>query len=173
MNIKEFLKPNLGKIIIFLILFTLFPWPRQIYVTPRFYTTFLFYGPIKVAEILSIPLQLGVHYTSRDVMLSRLFSPVMRSVFLNLLLVLILSYLLSCLISIKTNFLRPTKIKTVLSFIFLVVSFIALPILFLSRGIYNEKALTFNILVPLVVFNIFYLIYSLAEKCFNLIKRKI
>lgn len=164
MNIKEFFKPTLEKIIIFLIIFTFFPWPRQIYITPRFYTSFLFYGPIRVAEILSVPLELGHHFGSTAIMFSTLFSPVMRSIFLNLLLVVILSYLLSCLISLKTNFLKPTKIKVILSFVSLFIFFIAPLVLFLSRGIYNEKAMAINILLPLVIFSFFYLIYSSFQK---------
>jgi hypothetical protein len=36
-------------------------------------------------------------------------------------------------------------------------------ILFIGHT-YNEKALGFNLIVPLIIFSIFYIIYSLLEK---------
>jgi len=163
MDWKEFFKPNLEKIILLLILFTFFPWPRQIYVTPMFHTTFLFYGPVTLSEILSIPLQLGTSYGSSEAMFGRLFSNQMLSTYLMFALFLIVCYLLASFISYKTNFLKPTKIKTRLSFGILCVSFIGLLILFVTHT-YNEKALGFNLIVPLLIFSIFYIIYSLVER---------
>lgn len=163
MNWKEMLKPSLEKIITLLILFTFSPWPRQIYVTPMFYTTFLFYGPVTLSEILSIPLRLGTTYGSSEAMFGRLFSNQMLSTYLMFAVFLIICYLLASLISYKTNFLKSTKTKTILSFIIFLVSFVGLLVLFISHT-YNENALAFNIIIPLVLFSLFYIIYSLIQK---------
>jgi len=163
MKWKDMLKPNLEKIIILLILFTFFPWPRQVYVTPMFHTTFLFYGPVTLSEILSIPLQLGTTYGSSEAMFGRLFSNQMLSTYLMFAVFLIVCYLVASFISYKTKFLKTTKIKTILSFVILLGSFIGLLILFISHT-YNENALGFNFIVPLIIFSIFYIIYSLVEK---------
>lgn len=163
MNWKEFFKPKLERIIILLIVFTFFPWPRQIYITPNFFISFLFYGPITLAKILSISLQLGTTYGASTSISGRLFSNQILLTYLNLIIVIFLSYLLSCFISHKTTFLKPTKIKSVISFSILLILFTALLILFLSRGLYNENALSLNIMVPLALFSILYVVYSLFE----------
>lgn len=163
MNWKKILKPNLEKIILLLIIFTFFPWPRQIYVTPMFHTTFLFYGPVTVAEILSIPLQLGITYGSSEAMFGRLFSNQMLTTYLVFILFIIICYLVAGFISYKTKFLKPTKIKSLLSFALLFISFIGLLILFTGHT-YNEKALTLNVIGPLILFSIFYVGYSVIEK---------
>ena len=163
MEWKEILKPNLEKIILLLILFTFFPWPRQIYVTPMFHTTFLFYGPVTLSEILSIPLQLGITYGSSEAMFGRLFSNQMLSAYLIFALFLIVCYLLSAFISHKTNFLKPTRRKTILSFTLLGISFLGLLMLFTTHT-YNKNALSYNLIIPLILFGIFYMIYSLIER---------
>lgn len=162
MNLKEFLKPNLEKIILLLIIFTFLPWPRQIYITPGFFISFLFYGPITLAEILSIPLQLGTRYGSPIAIFGKLFGSQMLLTYLNFIMVVVLSYLSSCFISYKTLFLKPTKTKAIISFSILAITSTGLLILFLDG--YNEKALGFNIIFPLIIFSIVYVIYSLIEK---------
>lgn len=160
MEWKKFFKPNLEKILILVIVFTFFPWPRQIYITPGFFTSFLFYGPITLSEILSILLQINNPYGS---VLPRLFSNYMVGTYLNFTVVLVLSYLLSCFIAYKTSFFRPTKSKSIITLLILLVSFIIFLILFLPSG-YNENALSFNILISLILFSISYITYSFIQK---------
>lgn len=164
MDWKEFLKPNWEKAIIFLIVFTFFPWPRQIYVTPMFFTTFLFYGPVAISLILSIVFQADTSFGSLEGMLGRLFSGQLLFVYANLIAVIVLSYLAACFVSHKTSFLRPTKTKAILSFAVLLVSFALILATLVSRDIFNENAMTAIVLGPLFLFSIFYLLYSLIKK---------
>ena len=152
---KEFFKPSLEKIIIFLIVFTVLPWPREIYATPSFFTTFLFYGPVTLSEILVelIPTPY----------LPKLLSGRMLEMYPVFIAFILSSCLVSCFISYKTTFLKLTKIKSILSFAVLIISFVGLLIFLIGEG-YSDTALGFNIIIPLFLFSIFYIIYSLIEK---------
>ncbi|MCX6796600.1 MAG: hypothetical protein NTW06_03840 [Candidatus Falkowbacteria bacterium] len=162
------LKPSIEKVVIFLILFTFLPWPREIYITPSFHLTFLFYGPVTLSEILSIPLQLGDHYASPEYMYGRLFSGQMIRIYCSFFLFLITCCFFSIFLSNKTIFFKATKIKTLLSFLILFLFFSGLLFFLLATDRYdNNNALALNIVIPLFLFSIFYIFYSTFQKILN------
>ena len=154
----EILKPNLEKLIIFLILFTFLPWPNLTMVgcqsMPNFGICgipFPFYGPAVVEGISSTILTwLGDYPHSLEGL-----------TILSLIVFLIACYLLAGFIQYKTKLLKPTKTKSILSFALLLIAVAGM--IFLLHPSY-DKEITLICDISLAVFSIFYVVYSLIEK---------